>query len=63
MALYDYIIIGGGTAGSHSQADLHTEDASTTVRQCVIEAGDEVTNTQDFMVPGAFACQFICVRK
>lgn len=49
MNTFDYVVIGGGTAGLVVATRL-AEDANTTV--CVIEAGEDHTNDIDFIVPG-----------
>lgn len=48
-AVFDYIIVGGGTAGLVVASRL-AEDSSTTV--CVIEAGEDRTNHPELVVPG-----------
>ncbi|KAJ3572934.1 hypothetical protein NP233_g2760 [Leucocoprinus birnbaumii] len=48
-ATFDYVIIGGGTAGLVVAARL-TEDES--VRVCVLEAGEDVTHTDEASIPG-----------
>ncbi|KAJ7623848.1 GMC oxidoreductase [Mycena polygramma] len=46
---FDYIVVGGGTAGLVVAARL-VEDP--TIRVCVLEAGEDVTNELDCVVPG-----------
>lgn len=46
---FDYIIVGGGTAGLVLAARL-TENSNTTV--CVLEAGEDRTHELDIKVPG-----------
>jgi choline dehydrogenase-like flavoprotein len=46
---FDYVIIGGGTAGLVVAARL-TENPDTTV--CVIEAGKDHSSNVDTMIPG-----------
>ncbi|KAJ7019863.1 alcohol oxidase [Mycena alexandri] len=46
---FNYVLIGGGTAGLAVAARL-TEDPTITV--CVLEAGEDVTKQLDFTVPG-----------
>lgn len=48
---FDYVVIGGGTAGLVVATRL-AEDPQTTVG--VIEAGEDRTNHKDFVVPGAY---------
>ncbi|KAJ7627826.1 alcohol oxidase [Mycena polygramma] len=46
---FDYVLVGGGTAGLALAARL-IEDPTISV--CVLEAGENVTEQLDFMVPG-----------
>ncbi|KAJ7259668.1 GMC oxidoreductase [Mycena rebaudengoi] len=46
---YDYIVVGGGTAGLVVAARLIEDPV---VRVCVLEAGEDVTAQLDFLVPG-----------
>lgn len=50
---FEYLIVGGGTAGLVLAARL-TEDPNTTVG--VIEAGEDWTTHPDFVVPGKLHC-------
>lgn len=46
---FDYVIIGGGTAGLVVAARLsETEDVTV----CVLEAGEDVTKRREVSVPG-----------
>jgi choline dehydrogenase-like flavoprotein len=49
LQAFDYVIIGGGTAGLVVAARLtEVEDVSV----CVLEAGEDVTHTDEASIPG-----------
>jgi choline dehydrogenase-like flavoprotein len=51
--IFDYLIVGGGTAGLVVAARL-TEDAATSV--CVLEAGLDISHEQSVQIPGPSRC-------
>jgi len=56
---FDYIIVGGGTAGLVLAARL-TENPA--LRVCILEAGEYVSNLAETMVPGINSLStFLCI--
>ncbi len=48
-SIFDYVIIGGGTAGLVLAARLSEREDITV---CVLEAGEDVTKRREVLVPG-----------
>lgn len=52
---FDYVVVGGGTAGLVVAARLVEDPA---IRVCILEAGVDITNELDAKVPGMHLTPF-----